>query len=466
MAIYVFEEMTQGDAAAFNGVNGTGETAVDSLIFLSASASNLVVTTNAATNLTSASYVLSSGDKTLTFSANELAGASNRDGGLVFRSGDVVHFAATTGTSFTAAQLASDDGDSVGHYGADGADRFDLAQSFGSDTVFGGAGGDTILGSGVVFGTGTGTNNSETQTDWLMGGAGSDTITGNGGNEHIYGFSNVGAGQRDGGDSLSGGAGNDYIQGNAGNDTIDGGADNDRLYGGADADTITGGTGYDYLQGNKGDDTLDGGNGDDTVRGGAGNDNIDDTGVATGTGVNTVYSNDELYGDLGNDTINGGAGVDTLFGGAGNDVFVFDAGENVSSHIGADAKSDPLAGLVDTIGDFNTNEDTIRLPFALEGAGTDDVSGLIINDNAESSATTALGAYNIAVGLLAGVGAGEESVAAVEVGSDTYLFYGTGGTGDISSAIKLIGVDSDDLTGGNFSTLTTTTPPTTTTDIG
>lgn len=81
--------------------------------------------------------------------------------------------------------------------------------------------------------------------------------------------------------------------------------------GSAAADTLTGTSGMDIISGGAGDDTL--------------------------------------YGVVGNDTLIGGQGGDTLTGGTGNDVFRFDnAGDSTTPN-------------TDTITDFGTGSDTIRL---------------------------------------------------------------------------------------------------------
>lgn len=86
----------------------------------------------------------------------------------------------------------------------------------------------------------------------------------------------------------------------------------------AGADSITGTAGADYMVG------LDG---NDVLKGAGGNDHID--------------------GGNGNDLLYGGNGNDTLIGGAGHDTFVFNAALS--------------RGGVDTISDFTSGTDTIRL---------------------------------------------------------------------------------------------------------
>jgi serralysin len=232
--------------------------------------------------------------------------------------------------------------------------------------------------------------------DNLFGGAGSDTLYGGDGNDHLFGQSANGG--SDGADFLSGEGGNDYLQGNAANDSLDGGDGSDRINGGADQDSIRGGAGNDSVNGNLGNDSIDGGSGNDSLRGGQGNDSI-------------------LGGD-GNDVISGDLGVDTLGGGAGTDYFVFSG--NAALFTGAAA---------DVISDFQDGIDRLQVGFApaitLSGA------------NQASFSAAAAAAQQLFDGH-----AGNAEVAALAIGSDTYLFYSGNGGGSVDSAIQLVGVNS------------------------
>ena len=114
--------------------------------------------------------------------------------------------------------------------GGDGDDMIDAGLGIDIDTIFGGAGNDTI--------------NSGDGIDWVYGGDGDDSI------DAANGF--------------------DRVFGGAGNDTIDGGATSDTIYGGAGNDSILGGGGsksYDLIFGEDGADTIEGGAGDDVIHG-------------------------------------------------------------------------------------------------------------------------------------------------------------------------------------------------------
>ncbi|MGD1701211.1 spondin domain-containing protein [Dapis sp. BLCC M229] len=134
---------------------------------------------------------------------------------------------------------------------------------------------------------------------------------------------------------ISGTALPDSIFGLAGNDTLNGLDGRDWVVGGAGDDLIRGGDGDDILEGRPGFDRLLGGDGDDILRGGQGRDRL-----------------------------NGGAGNDTLMGGASIDFFIFNTNDTFDTEdVG-----------VDTIKDFNTDQDFILLDRSTFAAITSDSS--------------------------------------------------------------------------------------------
>lgn len=220
----------------------------------------------------------------------------------------------------------------------------------------------------------------------IFGGAGNDTLNGGGGNDILKGMG--------GADIMNGGAGDDkfYVE-----NTLDqvhelAGEGVDRVYstvsfslsagdeveylyakgtsagvtlGGSDtANTIYGEAGDDTLNGGGGNDVLYGLAGADIMNGGMGNDKfyvdnmLDQVHEIAGQGVDTVYTtvsynlaagqeveylygigatsagatlggnefDNRVYGNTGDDTINGGAGNDYLYGMAGNDTLNGDNG--------------------------------------------------------------------------------------------------------------------------------------------
>ena len=270
------------------------------------------------------------------------------------------------------------------------------------------SGGDNVAGASLddLF-------NVQGGPDVVMGAAGADTIYGGNGNDHLYGQSPNGG--SDGADYINGEEGSDYIQGNAGDDDLDGERGSDRIQGGADKDFIFGGEGNDTLNGNKGDDFVDGWTGDDFLRGGQGNDRL--TG---GSGKNVVM------GDLGNDTIDAQVGTDLLTGGGGSDRFVIGGNRGVAS--------DP-SGLT-AITDFTHGDDRIEFR---SGLGTRPDAVLT------GTATSYQAATQQAQALMAGR-AGDNEVAAIQVGSDTYLFY----TPQLTSSVPTIAIVALDAVSTDF----------------
>jgi Ca2+-binding RTX toxin-like protein len=405
MANYLFETMTDAQALSY-------DPSTDSLFFLTGGAGDISVTYNPAGGISAASITLSNGTVSHTFGADALSGedltffGSSSDDTLGFGGDSTADHGVVNGVEGAGAR----------YYGLGGADSIDA--SVANDTLFGGDGADTIHGASNSTENGGDVN----EADYYNGGAGADSILGGDGNDHIWGNEyTTTAGTTDGADTISAGLGNDYVNGNAGNDLIHGDDGNDRLYGGANNDTITGDDGNDYLQGNKGADSLDGGIGADTIHGGADNDVL-----LGGAG------NDQLFGDVGNDTVTGGAGYDWLSGGTGNDTFTFDAGDASNANV-ATAATAANHGLTDVIADFTDGADHIALGFAVSA---------VLHTAAGVTFSDAAAAQTYAQGLLsASTGTHGTEVAAITVGSDTYLFYDdTHASATINAAIKVTGV--------------------------
>ena len=238
-----------------------------------------------------------------------------------------------------------------------------LAGRQGADVLAGGAGDDTFLyardavwsgtnrrvnvGSPGAPGTGEsvmlgGRNRS---FDLFDGGAGADTLLGTGGNDAILlddllsrpagttprfqGIETILAG---GGNDLvdltspafaygdvlvEGGGGNDIIWSSAGDDLLHGGAGNDRIHAGAGDDLVTGGGG---------NDELNGGFGNDVVEGESGNDKLYD--VFGANLLNGRGGNDDLFDGAGNALIIGGRGNDRVTLGGGRDILAFNRGDD------------------------------------------------------------------------------------------------------------------------------------------
>jgi len=182
---------------------------------------------------------------------------------------------------------------------------------------------------GAIFGAGD---------DVFVGNADANLVSGGAGNDIMNGG--------DGADALQGGAGNDVMNGGAGNDmiTIDG---SDIADGGTGIDTllidptIASGTIVDLRSTNQTmtvrsssevaalsnfesatlgafDDVFHGNENINVVLGNAGSDRL--YGYGGADNLNGGDGADVLDGGDGNDTIAGGVGADTLIGGAGNDI--------------------------------------------------------------------------------------------------------------------------------------------------
>jgi Ca2+-binding RTX toxin-like protein len=182
--------------------------------------------------------------------------------------------------------------DAIANDGAVG--EADNLQQF--ETVIGGSGDDTLIGS--------------PNADTLDGGNGSDRIEGLAGNDLL-----IGGNGDAGGDSLAGGDGADQLLGGAGNDELSGDSGPDVLDGGSDADDLDGGSGNDVITGGSGADSLDGGSGNDRLRGGDPFTGIDDADILDGG-----EGDDDLRGGGGNDELTGGPGRDLMSGEQGIDT--------------------------------------------------------------------------------------------------------------------------------------------------
>lgn len=255
------------------------------------------------------------------------------------------------------------------------------------ENVVSGGGDDDIYGNQVANRIEAGDGH-----DIVFGDAGADTVLGGGGNDHLYGQSPVGG--TDGADSISGEGGSDYIQGNAGNDTLDGGDGSDRVNGGNNDDIIVGGVGNDTINGNIGADTIGGGEGNDSLRGGQGGDSIS--------------------GGAGNDVLSGDLGADTLDGGSGSDVFTFSGTASPAGN------SDRILG-------FESGVDRFAIGF---------IPAAVLTGSPQANRAAAAAT---AQQLLDGR-SGDGEVAALRVGSDTYLFYGSGGGATVDSEITLVSI--------------------------
>jgi serralysin len=244
----------------------------------------------------------------------------------------------------------------------------------GRDTLTGGAA-DDILDGGSDFDTAvfsgvrsnyTITNNADdsfTVTDNREDGDGTDILT----SINFAQFSDQVVILVDPGFTRTGSAESDRLNGDVGSDKLYGLGGNDVLNGYAGVDYMNGGTGSDtYYVDNTGDRVIEaasGGTADRVVSSisytlgayvekltGSGSVAITLTGNTLNNTITGNSAANRISGGTGNDRINGGSGDDVLLGGAGRDTSVFG-----SSALGY--------GNVDTIMDFNVQDDTIQLKF-------------------------------------------------------------------------------------------------------
>jgi Ca2+-binding RTX toxin-like protein len=262
----------------------------------------------------------------------------------------------------------------------------------GNDTLEGGVGADVLDGG---FGH-----------DNIVGGEGSDGISGDEGNDHLFGQSANGG--IDGADRIFGESGSDYIQGNAGNDSLYGGSGSDRINGGADDDQIFGGfdDGNDTVNGNRGADSILGEGGNDSLRGGQGDDSID--------------------GGEGEDVIAGDLGVDRLTGGSGVDIFRFEGGAALFAGAAADV-----------VTDFQDGIDRLQV-------------GYVVRSVLTGSAQTTFADAAAQAQLLFNNHAGNGEVAAIQVGSHSYLFYSSSNGPNADSAIELQNISAGAISASDF----------------
>jgi Ca2+-binding RTX toxin-like protein len=237
-----------------------------------------------------------------------------------------------------------------------------LSAGKGANTVFGGAGNDTLItapgpGFGSILNGGLGDDSihAEDYGNWASYADASGAVTvdlstgllnyasGAAGADSLRGIMNAQGG--DFNDRLVGGDGQNTLVGGAGDDFIDGRAGRDSLLGGQGNDTILGGFAWspgdnrvqNILQGDGGNDSLLGGsdNNDWVSYAGAGASVTVDLVAGTSSGADdadTFAAIENARGGLGDDTvlgnsqgneIAGGLGDDTLDGGLGSDTISY-----------------------------------------------------------------------------------------------------------------------------------------------
>lgn len=365
----------------------------------------------------------------------------------------------------------------------------------------------TYTGSTAFTGLGNAAGNE------IYGGEGGDTLMGYGGNDLLYG----GAGAAN---TLIGGLGDDYYisravgdsmieQAGEGHDTVDTTRltyvlrDNfeDLIFtlpgaaqvgftgtGNALGNLIRGNNGIDVLSGLAGDDVLRGMEAADTLRGGAGNDILDggpgfdidtadystaaagatvnlNSGAATNDGdggADTLIAIEDLIGSAFNDTLIGSAGVNVLRGGLGADTLIGLGGNDILDG-GAGAANTLIGGLGDDTYRVSSFGNTI-VENAGEGVDTVEatVASVTLHANIENLRFTGVGSFtgtgNASANRITG-GDGADLLSGMDgddileggdgpdtfrggAGNDTFVGGGTGGdAADYTLAGSAVRVD-------------------------
>jgi Ca2+-binding RTX toxin-like protein len=338
----------------------------------------------------------------------------------------------------------------------------------GVEDVAGGAGGDTIVGNGVVnFIYGNGGNDvliGGGGNDVIYGGIGADIIYGDDGNDSIDGRTLAGAGDTlqniliggNGNDQMIGDGGADYFYGGADNDSMFGLGGNDILIGEAGNDSMTGGSGNDYFFSGTGVNFMYGDDGIDVFISEGGSDlmvgGLDDNfyyrvaagscQINGGTGSDQfvgglALSDDGFYGNDGGDFAFGGNGNDLLLGQGGGDVLIgqngndtLDGGAGVNLLWANDAGSDEIRVIVSDGG--------TQVVDYFEAGGANDYVRIL-----GSSLTSFAGIQNLVANL--GVAQGNNLMVNVSFGSQLYLNLGANQT-----AIWFQGINANSLTSADF----------------
>jgi Ca2+-binding RTX toxin-like protein len=376
-----------------------------------------------------------------------------------------------------------------------------LVGNGGNDTLNGGAGNDTLNG-----GTGIDTATYADETDAMFvdltagtarrGSAAApvedtlnsiENVTGGAGNDTIVGSGSANV--------LSGGGGDDALQGGGAADTIHGDAGNDTISGGGGADTIDGGAGNDTVVYTFGDgtDVTDGGADTDTlsILGTSANNNLNVTfdGVTTndftggtlssieqltadlGAGVDTLtYATsasisvnlaagsasgfvaiagiENVVAGSGADTLVGDANANHLTGGLGNDTYYADAGDTLTEAAGGglDSVFTSSASFL-----LSANIENLTYTGASAFTGTGNGSDNVITGGAGADNLSGAGGNDILIG-----GAGNDAMNG-GTGNDVFAFSAGGGHDTIAGfdanptgGQDLLDVSAYGINAGNF----------------
>lgn len=459
------ENLTLTGVAA---INGTGNTLDNTLIG------------NSAVNTLTAS----SGNDTLDggAGADSLNGGDGNDVFVIDNAGDVV--SDSTGT--------------------------DTIQSYITYTLASGFENLTLLGTGVINGTGNlaaNTLNGNSAANTLDGGSGNDTMAGGQGDD-LYKVDStsdvITENSSEGTDSVDSSV-TFTLSANVENLTLTG-ASAINGTGNASNNVITGTTGNNVLTGNDGNDTLNGNGGTDSLVGGLGDDiyMIDGSDTVTegaSAGADTVYANltytlltnfenlvltgtgdingtgntvdniiignvgiNALNGGAGNDTLDGGAGADDLNGGTGtgNDTFIVDNTGDTVTDVASGGTDLVISSVSFTLG-TNLENLTLTGANAINGTGNT-LANIIIGNSAVNTLDGGAGVDTLDGGagadvMIGGTGATNDTFIVDDIG-DVVTENASGGTDLIQSSVTYTisaNVENMTLTGGNNINATGTT---------
>jgi len=342
----------------------------------------------------------------------------------------------------------------------------DLVRSTASYTLSANVENLTLVGTGVISGTGNDLANTlvgNAATNVLDGGTGVDTMSGAAGND-TYVVDNaddviieVSTGGVDLvqasasytlGSSLENltliGSGDINGTGNGQGNTLTGNAGANILNGGIGADTMVGGAGDDtYVVDVAGDKVTDSA-GVDTIQSGVSYtaslniENLVLTGAGNTSGTGNAGAN-SLTGNDGNNLLNGLAGSDTMAGGLGNDTYVVDVAGDVVTEVAGQGTDTVQSAVSYTLAATLEN-------LTLTG------SALV---NATGNATGNVLAGNTGANLLDGMGGADSMDGGA--GNDTYVVDDAGDiVTETSTGTDLVRSDVSFTLGANIENLTLT----------
>ncbi|MFH4412542.1 tandem-95 repeat protein [Vibrio diabolicus] len=134
--------------------------------------------------------------------------------------------------------------------------------------------------------------------------------------------------------------------------------------------------------------------------------------------------NDLLFGQGGNDILVGGEGDDILIGGLGNDILTGDEGSDIF-------KWSEVTNEVDTVTDFNKDEDTLDFSDLFDDLSKDEV-GELLNDLQSGDHTGDVGEYHVEV---APDGGSEANLSITKGGSTLDIHFDGASVDDVTQSL-------------------------------